>query len=154
VYWVARANRRGRAPSARASTPRHVGLPVVARIVVARIEVHSRATFRAQPAMAHASRRIHWVNPAQRATRTLTNRIEIDPDVMLGKPVIRGTRIPVELILRKLSEGLPRATYFPKANEGQRSPAAPSCVGSFALGAQRVSRETTEPPRPLRARHT
>lgn len=36
---------------------------------------------------------------------TLTNRIEIDPDVMLGKPVIRGTRIPVELILRKLSEG-------------------------------------------------
>lgn len=36
---------------------------------------------------------------------TLTDRIEIDPDVMLGKPVIRGTRIPVELILRKLSEG-------------------------------------------------
>jgi uncharacterized protein (DUF433 family) len=34
-----------------------------------------------------------------------TNRIEINPDVMLGKPVIRGTRIPVELILRKLSEG-------------------------------------------------
>ena len=24
---------------------------------------------------------------------------------MLGKPVIRGTRIPVELIIRKLSEG-------------------------------------------------
>jgi len=24
---------------------------------------------------------------------------------MLGKPVIRGTRIPVELILRKLGEG-------------------------------------------------
>ena len=36
---------------------------------------------------------------------TLTARIEIDPDVMLGKPVIRGTRIPVELILRKLSDG-------------------------------------------------
>ena len=36
---------------------------------------------------------------------TLTDRIEIDPDVMLGKPVIRGTRIPVELILRKLSDG-------------------------------------------------
>lgn len=34
-----------------------------------------------------------------------TNRIEINPDVMLGKPVIRGTRLPVELILRKLSEG-------------------------------------------------
>jgi uncharacterized protein (DUF433 family) len=25
--------------------------------------------------------------------------------VMMGKPVIRGTRIPVELILRKISEG-------------------------------------------------
>jgi uncharacterized protein (DUF433 family) len=33
------------------------------------------------------------------------DRIEINPDVMLGKPVIRGTRIPVEIILRKLSEG-------------------------------------------------
>lgn len=36
---------------------------------------------------------------------TITDRIEINPKVMLGKPVIRGTRIPVELILRKLSEG-------------------------------------------------
>lgn len=36
---------------------------------------------------------------------TITNRIEINPTVMMGKPVIRGTRIPVELILLKLSEG-------------------------------------------------
>ena len=36
-------------------------------------------------------------------------RIEINPAVMLGKPVIRGTRIPVELILRKLSEGASEA---------------------------------------------
>lgn len=34
-----------------------------------------------------------------------TDRIETSPHVMLGKPVILGTRIPVELILRKLSEG-------------------------------------------------
>jgi uncharacterized protein (DUF433 family) len=40
---------------------------------------------------------------------TFTNRIEINPRVMLGKPVIRGTRIPVELILRKLSEGASEA---------------------------------------------
>jgi uncharacterized protein (DUF433 family) len=33
------------------------------------------------------------------------NKIEINPKVMMGKPVIRGTHIPVELILRKLSEG-------------------------------------------------
>ena len=35
----------------------------------------------------------------------LPEDIEINPKVMLGKPVIRGTRIPVELILRKLGEG-------------------------------------------------
>ena len=35
----------------------------------------------------------------------LINRIEINRNVMLGKPVIRGTRIPVELVIRKLSEG-------------------------------------------------
>jgi uncharacterized protein (DUF433 family) len=33
-------------------------------------------------------------------------RIEIDPDIMDGKPVIRGTRIPVELVLRKLGAGI------------------------------------------------
>jgi uncharacterized protein (DUF433 family) len=32
-------------------------------------------------------------------------RIEINPAVMLGKPVVKGTRIPVELLLRKLAEG-------------------------------------------------
>ncbi len=36
---------------------------------------------------------------------TITDRIEINPKVMMGKPVIRGTRLTVELILRKLSEG-------------------------------------------------
>ena len=33
-----------------------------------------------------------------------TDRIEINSAVMQGKPVIRGTRIPVELLLRKLAE--------------------------------------------------
>jgi uncharacterized protein (DUF433 family) len=33
------------------------------------------------------------------------DRIEINPKIMLGKPVIRGTRIPVELIVRKFAEG-------------------------------------------------
>ncbi|MFO0873920.1 MAG: DUF433 domain-containing protein [Phycisphaerales bacterium] len=38
-----------------------------------------------------------------------TTRVEVNPKVMLGKPVIRGTRIPVELLLRKLSEGASEA---------------------------------------------
>ncbi len=33
------------------------------------------------------------------------DHIEINDRIMLGKPVIRGTRITVELILRKLGEG-------------------------------------------------
>jgi uncharacterized protein (DUF433 family) len=32
-------------------------------------------------------------------------RIVSDPGVMFGKPVIRGTRIPVETILRRLGAG-------------------------------------------------
>ena len=42
-----------------------------------------------------------------RSVVAMTNdRIEINPKVMLGRPVIRGTRIPVELVVRKLSGGV------------------------------------------------
>lgn len=34
------------------------------------------------------------------------DRISIDPAVMFGKPVIAGTRVTVELILRKLGVGM------------------------------------------------
>jgi uncharacterized protein (DUF433 family) len=33
-------------------------------------------------------------------------RIEMNPDIMFGKPVIKNTRITVELILRKLAGGM------------------------------------------------
>ena len=36
-------------------------------------------------------------------------RIEIDSEVLIGKPVIRGTRITVELLLRKLAGGMSEA---------------------------------------------
>lgn len=35
------------------------------------------------------------------------DRISIDPKTMVGKPVIRGTRIPVELVVRMLAQGIP-----------------------------------------------
>ncbi len=38
-----------------------------------------------------------------------TERIEINPEVMMGKPVTREPRITVELILRKLTEGATEA---------------------------------------------
>lgn len=36
----------------------------------------------------------------------LEERIVVDPDVIAGKPVIRGTRIPVDIILRRLAAGM------------------------------------------------
>lgn len=35
----------------------------------------------------------------------LLDRVEINPAVMLGKPIIRGTRLTVEIILEKLAAG-------------------------------------------------
>jgi uncharacterized protein (DUF433 family) len=49
-----------------------------------------------------------------------TDRIDVNPAVMLGKPVIRGTRIPVQLIVRKLREG---------ASEGDLLDAYPRLTG-------------------------
>lgn len=37
--------------------------------------------------------------------RDLQDRIVLDPNVMVGKPVIRGTRLTVEYILRLLATG-------------------------------------------------
>jgi len=37
----------------------------------------------------------------------LRQRLSIDPKVMTGKPVIRGTCVPVELIVRMLGQGIP-----------------------------------------------
>ena len=36
---------------------------------------------------------------------SLSNRIELNPRVCNGKPVIRGTRIPVTVIIEQLAEG-------------------------------------------------
>lgn len=36
----------------------------------------------------------------------LTNYIAVNPKIMMGKPVIKGTRITVEIILEKLSHGM------------------------------------------------
>lgn len=37
--------------------------------------------------------------------KMLIRRIEINPDIMLGKAVIKGTRLPVELIVEKIAYG-------------------------------------------------
>jgi uncharacterized protein (DUF433 family) len=37
--------------------------------------------------------------------KKLLKRIVIDPKIMLGKPVIRGTRLTVEIIVEKIAYG-------------------------------------------------
>lgn len=39
-------------------------------------------------------------------TDKLLDHISMDPHVMAGKPVIRGTRIPVELVVRMVAQGV------------------------------------------------
>jgi uncharacterized protein (DUF433 family) len=36
----------------------------------------------------------------------LLNRVSADPNVCLGKPCVRGTRIPISLILEMLARGM------------------------------------------------
>lgn len=38
--------------------------------------------------------------------KTLADRIVVDPEIRFGKPVLEGTRIPVEVILGRLAAGL------------------------------------------------
>jgi uncharacterized protein (DUF433 family) len=50
----------------------------------------------------------------------LLERITVDPKVMVGKPVIRGTRIPVALILKMLGQGISTAEIlreYPRLEE-------------------------------------
>ena len=61
------------------------------------------------------------------------DRIEINPKVMMGKPVILGARIPVELILRKLSE---------KATEADLLQAYPQLVAEDIQAAIRFAADT------------
>lgn len=65
----------------------------------------------------------------------IADRIEINPAVMLGKPVIRGTRIPVELIVRKLSEGATEADLldaYPRLTEADIRAALAYAADSLA----------------------
>ena len=49
--------------------------------------------------MLHGPRSKLWRYPVKEA------RIQADPSIMMGKPIVAGTRITVELILEKLAEG-------------------------------------------------
>ena len=44
--------------------------------------------------------------------RRYADRIVQDPDILVGKPVVKGTRIPVELVLAKLAANPDVAELF------------------------------------------
>ena len=70
---------------------------------------------------------------------TLADRIESHPDVMLGKPVIRGTRIPVALLLRKLAEGASEADLLDAYPRLSRE----DLRAALAYGASAIEHEET-----------
>lgn len=41
----------------------------------------------------------------QMREKSLLRRIVVNPKIMLGKPVIKGTRLPVEIIVEKIAYG-------------------------------------------------
>src|SRR2546429_610045 len=54
-------------------------------------------------------KRSPWLYRRLEAPMSSLARIELNPKIMLGKPVIRGTRITVELILHGLADGASEA---------------------------------------------
>lgn len=58
--------------------------------------------------------------------QSIEERITMDPRIMAGKPVIRGTRIPVELIVRMLAQGISQSDIlkeYPRLQSGDISAA-------------------------------
>jgi uncharacterized protein (DUF433 family) len=70
----------------------------------------------------------------------LMDRIEVNPKVLSGKPVIRGTRIPASLILNLLAQGYEMPDVlraYPELTEADVRPA-------IALGAHLADYEEIE----------
>jgi uncharacterized protein (DUF433 family) len=64
-------------------------------------------------------------------------RIRVDAEVMLGKPTIKGTRITVEQVLRKMSEGASISDLLAAYPHLQRE----DVLAALSYGADVISRE-------------
>ena len=69
-------------------------------------------------------------------------RIGADPAIMMGKPCIKGTRITVELILRKLAAG----RSFGDILEAYRQLTEDDLRGALAFAADYLQHETVLAP--------
>jgi uncharacterized protein (DUF433 family) len=73
--------------------------------------------------------------------------IEQNPKVMLGKPVIKGTRLTVELILEKLGDGWPAEDLlraYPDLKPAHIQAALAYCASYLAMDASIFEPAETE----------
>ena len=70
---------------------------------------------------------------------TAYEMIETKPEVMLGKPVIKGTRIPIDLIVRKLGEG----ASFEDLIDGYPNLSREAIQAALIYAADMIHNETT-----------
>lgn len=73
------------------------------------------------------------------------NKIEINPKIMVGKPVIKGTRIPVYLILNLFANGYDEAKIikaYPELNKNDIK-AALEFAGSITQYEERIIPKVT-----------
>ncbi len=75
------------------------------------------------------------------AAMTTSDRIEINPEIMLGKPVIRGTRVTVELLLRELADGATEADLL----EQYPHLTAEDIKAAIGYAAETIAREQRAP---------
>ncbi len=73
--------------------------------------------------------------------QALLKRIVINPKVMVGKPVIRGTRIPVDLIIKLVAQGMTEKEFY----EDYPQLTKEDIKAALLYGAEVVSSETILP---------
>jgi uncharacterized protein (DUF433 family) len=69
------------------------------------------------------------------------DRIVVDPKVLVGKPVVKGTRIPVSLILNLLEHGYD----FPRIREDYPILTDEDIKAAIAYAQARLNREDIRP---------
>ena len=46
------------------------------------------------------------IKDLNQSNKNMEERIVVNPKIMVGKPIIKGTRIPVDAILKRLADGM------------------------------------------------
>jgi uncharacterized protein (DUF433 family) len=82
-------------------------------------------------------------------TNHYQDRITRDPAVMVGKPVVRGTRIPVETVLQHLADNPDLADLFAAYPELTREDVQACLAYAHSLVERRRPRNSRLGPRPV-----